>query len=70
MAINSTVNVTVNPAAAKQPDGADHRHTVTQSAAAGGDLSIGIDSSKVTTQSILSTAIAAAHRSLAGQLPP
>jgi hypothetical protein len=63
----STVSVQISPAAAKQADGGDHRHTLNGTS---NDLTVTIDTSKVTTQSILSTALAAAHRMLAGQLPP
>jgi hypothetical protein len=63
----STVSVSISPAAARQSDGGDHRHTI---GGATGDLTLTIDTTKVTTRSILSTALAAAGRVLGGQLPP
>jgi hypothetical protein len=68
MAFTSTIFVNVSPAASKQADGGDHRHAVTSGPSA--DLSISMDATKITTQSVLSTAIAMAHKLLAGQLPP
>jgi hypothetical protein len=69
MAQNQFINVTISPAATKQPDITDHRHGVTQGAAAANDLTLSFDSAKFTTFTLLESGIAAALRIAAGQLP-
>ena len=69
MAQNQFINVTVDPASAKKVDNADHKHTVAPSTAAAGDLTISWDSAKITSASLLRSAVLAAIQNAAGQLP-
>lgn len=69
MAQNQWINVTLSPAAAKQPDASDHKHSVAQGTAAANDLTISWDSAKFPTQTLLMSGIATAMKVAAGQLP-
>lgn len=70
MAQNQFVNVTIDPSTSKKVDGADHRHTVSQSSAVASDFSVGLDSAKITTMTIFDSCVAAARKIYAGQLKP
>lgn len=69
MAQNTWVNVTIDAAASRKVDNADHRHTVAGGTAAANDLTISWDSAKITSLSILDSAYASARqRAAAGGL--
>lgn len=69
MAQNQFINVTISPAATKQVDSSDHRHSVAQGSAAASDLTLAYDSTKFTTQTLLMSGVNAALKIAAGQLP-
>jgi len=58
MAQDSFINATVDPAMAKKPDNADHRHNISHGTAAASDVSLSWDSAKVTTHSQLRSVVA------------
>jgi len=70
MAINTWANVTLSPAAAIQPDRADHRNTVAPSSADGGNCTVAIDTAVITRMTLLDSALATARAFYAGRLPP
>jgi hypothetical protein len=67
MTATHTLYLNISPGAKNQPDGADHRHAIVSGPNA--DVVISMDATKVTTQSILSSAIAMIQRTLGGGLP-
>jgi hypothetical protein len=64
------INVGVDLGAAKKTDLNDHRHAVTNAAAAAGDLTLSWDSAKFTTVTLVRGALQQILRQLGGQLPP
>ena len=62
MAINKWINGTIDPNATNAPDGADHRHRYVRATSEGGDINISFDTAKVTSQSILRSALNQALR--------
>ena len=70
MAQNQFINVGIDKGADKKSDLMDHRHAITNGAAASGDLTVSFDGAKFTTQSLVRGALMQILRQLGGQLPP
>ena len=70
MAINTWINTTLDPAASKKPDRADHRNIVVGGTADGGGLTVAWDSAVVTTLTQWDSCVAAARLRAAGSLSP
>jgi hypothetical protein len=70
VAQNQFINVGIDQGAAKKTDLNDHRHSVTNGAAAAGDLTVSWDSAKFNTQTLVRGALMQVLRQLGGQLPP
>lgn len=69
MAQNNWINVTLSPAAAKQPDRSDHGNSIARGASASGDLTISFDSAKITSVTLMKSAVATALESAMQMLP-
>jgi hypothetical protein len=69
MAQNQFINVTISPAATKQPDSTDHKHGCTQGTVAANDLTLSYDSAKFTSLTLLRSGVMTALALAAGQLP-
>lgn len=69
MAQNNWINITLSPAATKQPDLADHQNGSARGASASGDLTISFDSTKITSVTLLKSAVATALTLAMQQLP-
>jgi hypothetical protein len=70
VAQNQFINVGIDQGAAKKSDLNDHRHAVTNAAAAAGDLTVSWDGAKFTTVTLMRGALMQVLRQLGGQLPP
>lgn len=70
MAINTWINVTLDPAASKKPDRADHRNTTVGGTADGGNLTVAFDSAVITSATLMRSAFEAALQRALGSLPP
>lgn len=70
MAINQWVTVTLDAAAAKKVDRADHRNTFAPAAADGGNVTIAIDTAVITRMTLLDSAYQTARLFYSSQLPP
>lgn len=70
MAINTWITVTLDPAATKKPDRADHVNNTGRAAADGGNVTVAFDSAVITTQTLLLSCVSSAVRQAAGFLPP
>lgn len=68
MAINTFINITVDPAIANKPDNMDHRHTAVGGTADGGDVTFAYDSAKITTVSRALSVMATIQRSLLARM--
>jgi len=66
MAINTWINVIVDPAANSKADRADDVHQVARGTAAANDLSLSFDSAKVVNMTTLRSMVDAAIKSAAG----
>jgi hypothetical protein len=69
MAQNNWINITLSPAASKQPDRSDHVNAPARGASASGDLTISFDSSKVTSVTLLKSAVFTALEIAMQQMP-
>lgn len=69
MAINTFINMTLNPNATKIPDDRDHKNSGTVGASSAGTVSVGYDSAVITSVSLLRSCLADAVRIAAGKLP-
>ncbi len=69
MAQNQFINVTIDPAATKLTDNANHHHSSVPGTAAAGNLTLSFDSAVFTNQSLLRSGVQAALAIAAGQLP-
>jgi hypothetical protein len=70
LAQDKFINVGIDQGALKKTDLRDHRHAITNGAAAAGDLTVSWDSAKFTTQTQMQGALLQLLRQLGGQLPP
>lgn len=70
MAQDKFINVGIDQGTAKKTDLKDHRHAITNGAAAASDLTVSWDSAKFTTFSQMQGALLQVMRQLGGQLPP
>jgi hypothetical protein len=70
MALDRFINVTLDANASKKPDRVDHRHEPRLGASASADVSVAFDTAKITSMSLLKSAIDAALQQAAGMLRP
>jgi len=71
MAQNFWINITLDPnAAARTTDRSGDNHTKALGGSASGDLTLSYDTAKITSQSLLRSAVAAALQQAAGILKP
>jgi hypothetical protein len=69
MAQNNWINITLSPAATKQPDRSNHTNGSARGASASGDLTISFDSTKITNATLLKSAVATALSIAMQQMP-
>jgi len=68
MALDRFINVTLDPNATSKPDRVDHRHDPKLGAAAAADVSVAFDTAKITSMSLLRSAVDAALQQAATML--
>lgn len=68
MAQNQFINITMDLGAPNKKDIADHRHAVSNGAAAAGDLTISWDSAKFTNMNLLRSALDTALKQAMGRM--
>lgn len=69
MAQNNWINIALSPAAASQPDRENHANGSARGAAASGDLTISFDSAKITSVTLLKSAVSTALAIAMQQMP-
>lgn len=69
MAINTWINVTLDPAASKKPDNQNHVNNAVGGTADANNLTIAYDSAVITTTSLALSCIETAKRLILARLP-
>ena len=69
MAINTWINVTLDPAASKKPDRADHKNIPAGGTADAGSFTVAFDNAVITTATLMNSCFAAALQRALGMMP-
>jgi len=69
MAINTWINVTLDPAATKKPDRADHKNNTVGGTADAGNFTVAFDNAVITTATLMNSCFAAALQRALGMMP-